>query len=120
MTGQPPHVLPANVPSRFDHVWRWSQAAAALLALAMLFRGRGRSLNWVVLFFALPALRLAASAAHRAEARAWLAGLWRDLGRYPAEAAVPWRAVFAFVVVPVLALLSVNNHCLRSGDSAPV
>jgi hypothetical protein len=92
----------------------------ALLALVMLFRGEGNPANWVVVFFALPALRLLLSPRYRAGVRDWLAELWRSLEAYPLQGPTPWRAAFAFVAVPTLALLGSSNNSIQSGDSAPV
>jgi hypothetical protein len=98
----------------------WAQRIVAVLALVLCCRGQGCPAYWVALFFALPALRLAVSASYREEVGAWLAGLWADLERYPAEGATPWRAVLVFVMAPAVALLSLNNHSVLSGDSQPV
>jgi hypothetical protein len=94
--------------------------AVALVVLVMLFRGQGKSATWVVVFCVLPSLRLAVSAAYRAEVGTSLGGLWRDLERYPTEGPTPWRAVAVFVVVPTLALILASNHSIRYGDSEPV
>jgi hypothetical protein len=96
------------------------QVALALLALTLCFRGRGYTGYWVALFFALPALRLALSAAYRDEMRAWLAGLWRALEDYPERGATPWRAVLVLVVTPAAALLLLGNPFVSVGDTLPV
>jgi hypothetical protein len=96
------------------------QKILAALAVVFGFQGRGYTAYWVVLFFAAPVLRLALSAAYRAEVRGWLAGLWRTLEDYPAAGATPWRAVLVFVVAPTAALLLLSNHGVLSGDSQPV
>jgi hypothetical protein len=109
--------------SRLDRLRPWLrrlEMAVAVLALVMLFRGQGPPTTWVIVFFALPALRLVVSAADRARVRVWLADLWRQVDRYPADGRTPWRAVLILVAVPALALLSLNDHSIHYGDSAPV
>jgi hypothetical protein len=96
------------------------QTALAALALVFCFRGRGCTPYWLLLFFAVPAGRLASSAAYRAEVRAWLTGLWRELENYPAAGPAPWRAVLVLVVAPAAALLLLGNPTLMSGDSQPI
>jgi hypothetical protein len=96
------------------------QAAVAVAALVPCFRGHGRTVYWLVVFFAVPALRLALSSAYRGAVRAWLATRWRDLEKYPARGAIPWRAVLVFVVAPAAALLLSCDPTIMSGDSQPV
>jgi hypothetical protein len=96
------------------------QTALAALALVFCAQGHGCTGYWVLLFFAAPALRLALSAAYRAEVRGWLAGLCRELDDYPAAGRTPWRAVLVFVVAPAAALLLLGNPAIISGDSQPV
>jgi hypothetical protein len=96
------------------------QAAAAVLALVPCFRGHGRTVYWLLLSVALPALRLALSFAYRGAVRAWLAARWRELENYRADGATPWRAVLVFVVAPAAALLLACDPSIQSGDSQPV
>jgi hypothetical protein len=118
-----PHSGEPRTTVRFGGLERWLgrlQAAIALLAVVMLFRGEGKSANWVAVFFALPALRLVVSAAYRARVRAWLAERWTELERYPGPGPTPWRALVGLVVVPVLALLALVDRGIHYGDTEPV
>jgi hypothetical protein len=96
------------------------QATIALLALVPCFRGHGRTVYWLLLSFAVPALRLALSSAYRGAVRAWLAARWRDLEKYPTQGVIPWRAVLVYVVAPAAALLLACDPTIMSGDSQPV
>ncbi len=103
---------------RLGRCLSWLQGAVALFALAMLFRGQGRSTNWVVLFFVLPALRLGLSPRYRARERTWLAEARQQAEEYP-HGKTPWQALLLLTVAS-LALLALFDGSVNSGDSEPV
>ena len=116
----PPRLAPVWLGRRPHFGIGWLQGALAALALVLCFQGKARTAYAVLLFIAVPVLRLTLSAEYRGRVRARLAGFWHELERYPAEPAIPWRATLAFVVAPAAALLLLRGPAIMSGDSQPV
>jgi hypothetical protein len=109
--------LPAR-PGTWLGVLQW---AAAVLALALCCRGQGCPAYWFVLLVAVPALRCLLSPDYRRETAVWFAALWQQFEVYPVRSTrVPRLAVFAWVVAPAVALLSLSNLFLVTGDSQSV
>jgi hypothetical protein len=116
----PQRLAPARLGRWLPFGIGWLQVALAALALVLCFQGKTHTAYSVLLFFAVPVLRLALSAEYRGQVRARLARLWHELERYPTEPAIPWRATFALVVAPAAALLLLRGPAMMSGDSQPV
>jgi hypothetical protein len=103
---------------------RWLDAAQKvliLLASTLLLRGQGKPEYWVALGLFVPALRLALARGEREFALLRFKEMQAQLEAYPTiSSAIPWRAAFAFVTIPVLVLLSLSHSCLACGDTQAV
>lgn len=83
-------------------------------------RGRGRHHDWLLLAFALPAIRLCISAAFRRQFGRCLRYRARQIVRFRRGGPVPWLATFQLVVLPATAMYLWSSHSLRSHDTEPV
>jgi hypothetical protein len=97
------------------------QVALLVAALAFCLRGKGQHSLWILLGGWLPMARCVADATYRARVRSWFARRWAELeGFRPASSPLPWRAVFAWVVLPASLFYLLGNHAMVEGDSRPV
>ncbi len=95
------------------------------VAFAGCLQGGGRQFRDMLCLLAVPALRAAADRSYRSEAFQRLGQEWQRIIDYAdASGAVPWKAVFWFIVYPaVLINLSTSlwtHRSLAAGDSWPV
>ena len=100
----------------------WAALTWMLAAFALLqgFRGQGQHFWWVLVAVALPGFRCALSHDYRQSVCAWFADSWSSLVAFHHQAvAIPWRAVFVWVVLPFV-LFFLTNTKVQVGDNAPV
>jgi hypothetical protein len=97
------------------------QSAFLVAALVFCLRGKGQHWFWILLGGGLPAARCLADASYRVRVRAWFAERWAELVAFrPASSPLPWRAAFAWVVLPAVLFYLAGNHAMQEGDSRPV
>jgi hypothetical protein len=97
------------------------QAAVAVLAGVLCFRGRGQQHAWVGLALLLPALRFLLAPAYRRKVLVRLRRLWASVEAYHRQRdRLPWGAAFVLVVVPAAVLFLSNHRTQGSGDTWPV
>jgi hypothetical protein len=97
------------------------QLAFVAAALVLCLRGTGKHILWLLLALWLPALRCLADADYRERVRGWFGRQWAALdGFRPQTSSLPWRATFAWVVLPAALLYLLGAHPMTTGDSRPV